>query len=336
MNDVERYVKEAGFFASITSMGVVDKSIKEKIDDITDFINDSRNPSHNLFFARGSLYDDTKEYRKAEADYNEAKKLGMPLSKYHNAMGVLYSNLFSSVSADKQSRKKEKYFNVSKKHYEDAIELYKKDGNNRRVSSCCCNLACLYQDNGQYEDAIKYFEEAINTDKSNAIAYFDRAISYQERGEEYYENAFSDYTNCLIIDPNLTDACLYRAELAIEMYELSRNVRYKEIAQSDSKKLSERTSRLSRLQERIRRNKSDETSIEGLVAKIDEKIADLSVEEAKEYKKGTDEYTKCINEAKEYYSEAMEYYRNSYQETMNDMYKEAIDRIVYKLSQIDE
>lgn len=334
MNDVEQYVKEADFFARIASMGVADKSIKEKIDEITDFIDKSCTPSYNLFFTRGSLYYDIKEYKKAEDDYKKAKNQGMPLSMFHNAMGVLYSEIMLGVSGDNKHQKKDKYFKTSKEHYKEAIELYKKEGKQRKLSSCLCNLACLYQDNGLSEKAMEYFEKAIDADNSNAVAYFDRAISYEEMGHEHYEDALADYDKCLEINPYFNEARQYRAELAIKMYECFGDSKYLNLAQKDCQKLSGEAVRLSRLQERINRNNLSASRIDDLVAKIDEKIADLSVEEAHEHEIGSEEYIKYINDAKEHYSSARKYYENMYHKTSNDTYKEAIERIDSKLHKI--
>lgn len=334
MNDVERYVREADFYARIASLSAAEKRIKENIDQISEFINENRAPSYNLFFTRGSLYHNIKEYQKAESDYNKAKNHGMPLNMYHNAMGVLYSEMMRSISGADQKQKKEKFFKTAKDHYKKAIDLYKKADKTRKVSACLCNLACLYQDNGQYEKAMEYFEKAIDVDSSNAIAFLDRAISYEEMGQEHYEKALADYTMCLEIDPYYADARQSRAELAIKMYEIFGTNRYIAIAQEDCQKLSKESRRLKILEERINRNKTGTAHLDELVAKIDEKIADLSVEEALECEKGSEKYTKSMDDAKAHYISARSIYDGLYRKTSNNTYKEAVARIDCKLGNL--
>ena len=53
----------------------------------------------------------------------------------------------------------------------------------------------------KYDSAINEFTEAIRIDPQNATAYFKRAISHQEMGNQ--EQADADYAEAIRLDPSL-------------------------------------------------------------------------------------------------------------------------------------
>jgi tetratricopeptide (TPR) repeat protein len=52
---------------------------------------------------------------------------------------------------------------------------------------------------GNYEEAIRYFSEAINLNPMNAESYYSRGTTYSQKGQ--YDQAISDYTKALEINP---------------------------------------------------------------------------------------------------------------------------------------
>lgn len=68
---------------------------------------------------------------------------------------------------------------------------------------------------GEYDEAIKQFDEAIELEPNKATYYLSRGLSFDAKGE--FEQAIDDYTRCLKLNPEMTRALCCRAGLLAEI-----------------------------------------------------------------------------------------------------------------------
>ena len=80
----------------------------------------------------------------------------------------------------------------------------------------------------------------------------------------------------------------------------------------------------------------DEFERQKLIARIDEKIAELSLESAEEHMKGTSEYNQEISDALKHYNLALEEYKALYAARQDDEYSNDIERIQNKIALIEK
>lgn len=260
IKEVERSARESTNSARYVDSVSSKKTTREKIDAITAIIEDYGDNSGEFYFARGSLYDDIKDYDSAKADYARAKKAGGLEYTYHNNMGVLYSNIMNNVTDVKE---KKSAFRKSEQHYNKAIKLLEKIDENSDY--CHCNLACLYQDysktlkrlstiekietfsEGEYsktfqeysELALKEFSKTITISDDYITAYYNRGISYYEMGETFYKNAYDDFRMCYELDSENKDVLEMLFETAFALFQITTQTEYYYIAKDCIKKLRE-------------------------------------------------------------------------------------------------
>ena len=85
--------------------------------------------------------------------------------------------------------------------YEKAIDLLngglqvKPDDNNIKLQ-----LAKMYQNNAEFNDALKYYNEVLASDKANPVALYNKAVVDSELGK--YQEASDIYNELLKIDEN--------------------------------------------------------------------------------------------------------------------------------------
>lgn len=320
----------------------------EKINALTSYIDKGLHVSPDLLFKRGALFDETGQFTEAEQDYRRAKEMGLSDAAYNNAMGVLYNN---KMDRESLIEKKEPLFTSAETYYKTAIAFSEEAG--KPDSDYYCNLACLYQDYGKsfkrtgkedlaqqyFSEAQKMFSEALKLNPKNATAYLNRAISFEELGHEHNNEALADYGRSIQIDPYDKKARLYRAELAMTMYNHTENLKYLHMVKSDLAEFDRKISLINQLHEKIKqiapktRNERSQ-SVDLIVAKIDEKIADLSVEEAEEHTPDSEEYKTQLDEARKNYSSALDFYKRTYAATNNRDYLKDIERIKRKIDRI--
>ncbi len=333
------------------------KTTREKIDAITSVIEDYGDNSGEFFFARGFLYDDIKDYDSAKADYIRAKKAGGSEATYYNSMGVLYANIMTSTVNIKEKRKA---FKKSEQYYKKAIiQLEKFD---EKSDYCHCNLACLYQDYAKTikgltvlenmnigftfneEDAQAFqrftqlaldeFDIAISISEDYLTAYLNRGISYREMGEDFYINAYDDFEKCYKIDPENKDVLELLAKTALSLFQKTNDKKYYDVAKVSIKKLREDIDTIELLNRKFNAIKAPFV-INKLLAAIDERIADLTLEEATEYSEVPDEYGNRISEALEHYKSSLGMYKQLYADGKNKEYCEDIKRLEEKISRIE-
>lgn len=273
---VYSYANEAKAYAKTMSIENSKSSTREKINTLTAYIlDDEVVESSELYFIRGSYYDEISDFENAERDYKRAKKFGLLESKYYNAMGVLYAKRF--LYAKRRSEKFEKFFEMAKSFYLKAIKDLQSDND---ASDYYCNLACLFEDNDLHDEALKYFELAIKENEDNVRVYFDRAISYEEMGKEYYQAAFEDYSRCLNLEPDYTEARLYRIDIISKILKYNNDNELRKIAIEDIDILKKDRNQLDYYEKKVK-SFTDEY-VDELIRKIDLKIAELEAEEAAE------------------------------------------------------
>lgn len=362
IKEVERRAREATNAARYVDSVSSKKTTREKIDAITAIIEDYGDNSGEFYFARGFLYDDIKDYDSAKADYTRAKKAGGSEHIYHNSMGVLYSNIMSSATNIKD---KKSAFRKSEQHYKKAITLLEMTDENSDY--CHCNLACLYQDYAKtlkewsigerinsetsfqkYSKlALEEFNRTITISDDYLTAYYNRGISYREMGENYYINAYDDFLMCYKLDPENKNVLKMLFKTALALFQKTNQKEYYDIAKSCIKKLRENIDELELLNLELLNqkfnaieepnsfaDKFDPTNI--LLAKIDEKIADLSVEEANEHSDDPAEYGNRISDALEHYNSALEMNKQLYAMSKDNEYWDAIERLKNKINDIQK
>lgn len=364
IKEVERSARESTNAARYVDSVSSKKTTREKIDAITAVIEDFGDNSGEFYFARGFLYDDIKDYDSAKADYTRAKKAGGSEHTYHNSMGVLYSNIMSSATNIKD---KKSAFRKSEQHYKKAITLLEMTDENSDY--CHCNLACLYQDyaktlkgwsiverinsetfsKGECSQAFqKYsklaleeFNRTITISDDYLTAYYNRGISYREMGENYYINAYDDFRMCYELDPENKDVLEMLFKTALALFQKTSKKEYYDIAKSCIKKLRENIDELELLSQKFNaieepNSFADKFDPNILLAKIDEKIADLSVEEANEHSDDPAEYGNRISDALEHYNSALEIYKQLYATSKDNEYWDAIERLKNKINDIQK
>lgn len=362
IKEVERNARECTnavhYIDSVSSK----KTIREKIDAITNTIEEYGDNSGHFYFARGFLYDDIKDYDNAKADYILARKAGGAEHAYYNSMGVLYSNVMNEA---KTITEKKCAFKKSEQYYKKAIRILENE--DKKSDYCHCNLACLYQDyakalkgwsvlekinavsfeNGEYSKAFqKYsdlaldeFNQTIKMNDDYLTAFYNRGISYREMGENFYTNAYNDFMKCYEIDPDNKDVWEVLFSIALSLFQKTNDKKYYDIAKKCIKKLREDINNIELLSQQFDAIQTSAEVINKfkadlLLANIDERIADLYLEEAEEHADNLAEYGNRISDALDHYDSALEIYKQLYSTSKNDELREAIERLQNKVNQI--
>ena len=90
-------------------------------------------------------------------------------------------------------------------YLDDAIPYYAKiieldPADTSIVAAAYNNLGLVYEQKGNYEEAIKNFDRAIDLNPNDASAYGNRGTAYGQKGD--YEEAIADYTQAIGLNPN--------------------------------------------------------------------------------------------------------------------------------------
>lgn len=361
---VERNVCESTNAVHYIDSLLSKKTIREKIDAITDIIEDYGDNSGEFYFARGFLYDDLKDYESAKADYTRARNAGGAEHVYHNSMGVLYSNIMTNA---KSIIEKKCALKKSEKHYKKAIMIL--ENMDKKSDYCHCNLACLYQDyakalkgwaimekiNAKRISEVEYmnefqkyselaldeFEQTIIINDDFLTAFFNRGISYQEMGENFYPNAYKDFLRCYEIDPDNEEVLEELFGVALTLFQKTNVKEYYDVAKTCIKKLREDRDRLELLSERFnvfetRTEVIDNFASKKILAEMEEKIAELLLEEAEEYIGEPIEYGNRISDGLNHYNLALEMYKQLYSSSQDNEYWNAIERLKNKIAHIEK
>lgn len=113
---------------------------------------------------RGKTYLKLRHYPEALLDFNRAEHLDGGSEDLYNARGVVYAQMknYECALAD--------YFNALAYKPDDAIYLY--------------NIGWVYSKKEEYNNAIDYFTQSINSDNKDYKGYSERAVAYKAMGEK--------------------------------------------------------------------------------------------------------------------------------------------------------
>lgn len=249
---------------------------KEQITILTKYIRTYKGKEQYLgeiYFERGSLYDETNQYSEAETDYMYAKKLGFDEDQCFNALGILYNN---RLLKEKNPNERQKLFKKAEFYYENAKNMttdleYK--------SNVLCNMACLYGDDKDYNKAFELFDEAIKINDNNYNAHLNKAITLESMGEEKYKKALKEYTKCINKNSEHTLAHKYRIDLAMKILEKdSSDLEAINCCMEDHEFLSKESQYLNIMEQRYSRI-TQKHILDTAIKEIDKKIAELENEE---------------------------------------------------------
>lgn len=360
IKEIELHARESTNAAHYVNAVSSKKTTKEKIDAITAVIDDYGDNSGEFYFSRGFLYDDIKDYDNAKADYTRARKAGGSEYTYHNSMGVLYSNIMNSATTVKD---KKQAFKKAEQHYKKAIKII--EDLDEKSDYCHCNLAYLYQD---YAKAVKgwaiidsvdfsfkgskefqnytklalaEFDQAININEDFLTAYLNRGISYLEMGNDFYQNAYEDFYRCYIIDLENKEVLELLSKTALSLFQKTNDNEFYYIAKVNINKLREDINKIELLTEKLNAIEppkaiTDNFDNNKILAELDEKIGDLSLEEANAHIDNPAEYGNSISEALEHFKSSLKKYQELYSNNKSDDCRKAVERLQDKISSIEQ
>lgn len=360
IKEVELHARESTNAAHYVNAVSSKETTKEKIDAITAVIEDYGDNSGEFYFSRGFLYDDIKDYDNAKADYARARKAGGSEYTYHNSMGVLYSNIMTSATTVKD---KKQAFKKAEQHYKKAIKII--EGLDEKSDYCHCNLACLYQDYAKavkgwaiidsvdfsFKESIEFqnytklalaeFDKAIYINEDFLTAYLNRGISYLEMGDDFYKNAYEDFQRCYIIDPENKEVLECLSKTALSLFQKTNDKEFYYVAKVNINKLREDINKIELLTEKLNaieppKTITDNFNTNKLLANLNEKLGDLSLEEANAHIDNPAEYGNSISEALENFKSSLKMYQELYSTNKSDDYRKAIERLQNKISSIEQ
>jgi len=151
------------------------------------------NPQNGTtFYNAGVTEQRTGARDKARDDFRNAVRLLPAFAPAHVALGVL-------LAADDPS--------AALAQFNQAIEL---DPQSQALNS----RASLYLSLGQFEPAIRDFDELLAHDSSNSLAYLNRGVAKERQGE--LQSALEDYTRSIAVAPSAS-AHFDRANLYVQL-----------------------------------------------------------------------------------------------------------------------
>lgn len=135
----------------------------------------------------------------AEKDYINARKLIRNDLKRYGSKDEYYMYLgLASVEPEERL-----------KNYEKSIEA------NPQNLDAIINFANALDELGKFDEAIKYYNKALDIDKNCALVYNNRGYSYYQKKD--YESALKDYDKALLLNPKLKIAADNREKLLLEL-----------------------------------------------------------------------------------------------------------------------
>ena len=137
-----------------------------------------------VYFKIAELNNKNKNFDEAIKNYNNAITHN---PKYYDALNNLGNAL------------------ISKGLINDAIINYKKANMIKVSSNTCNNLGIAFKMLGNYDEAIKNYDNAISLEPQSAIAYYNKAIVLQKNDQ--YQDALNCYVEAILINPNYQNAC---------------------------------------------------------------------------------------------------------------------------------
>ncbi|AFZ11448.1 Tetratricopeptide TPR_1 repeat-containing protein [Crinalium epipsammum PCC 9333] len=150
------------------------------------------NPQYaNAYLMRGGVYSDQKQWDKAIDDYNTAIKINPQYANAYLMRGDVYSD--------------QKQWDKAIDDYNTAIKI---NSNNAWAYSA---RGLVYYKQKQWNKAIDDYNTAIKINPGDAFAYSARGLVYKE--QKQWDKAIDDYTTAIKINPQYADAYSLRGRV---------------------------------------------------------------------------------------------------------------------------
>lgn len=191
-------VDASGFSRVSKEPGNSESKFSTNQGDELNWLNDAiaKNPKdEQLYFRRGLIYLDKKQYQKTVDDYNIALSLNPNDGQSYVNRGHAYDKLGKPEKAIED--------------YTSAIRV------NPKLFQAYYNRGYCYVNAAKYQKAVEDLSLAIKINPSWVNAYNNRAISYYQLAQ--YEKAYQDSVKALELDPNSSCAYLYRGKAEGQM-----------------------------------------------------------------------------------------------------------------------
>jgi tetratricopeptide (TPR) repeat protein len=162
------------------------------ISDFSMIIDHVKNPSAIVFELRGDSYYAIKNYKSAINDYNIAIKIDPKIGGVKQKMANSYSLLGLEYW---------KFYLESKnnENIRKAIFCYNKAIEIEPTSSRYDSRGSCYNEQGDYNLALRDFDNALNLNPNNATAFCGKAIVYETKGEP--REAIYNYKKAIKLSP---------------------------------------------------------------------------------------------------------------------------------------
>lgn len=314
--EMDRLVSTVGILATIyTIFGalIVFKApheIDKRIEKIDSLISDVKDSAMEASYQAAIVEAVVNEYNGKLTNYDKLRRLSQVIDKYPDRPDAYMERGFI-------------YDNMGR--YDDAITDYKiglKNGANK--SSYYNAMGVAYNKKGKYKNAISLYTKAIDLDKDDASQYANRGSCYDDMHE--YEKALVDYRKAIEINDGCKEAYINRSitlkkQLEKEDDENKKNELYSSII-ADLQKALELDPDDVKTRSLLRSSIKPNFNPDEMIAKIDEKIGDLELENNNPFS------------ALKQYVESCNYFILK-QLRDNEDYLGEIERIVLKVFSID-
>ena len=194
-------------------LALVSEDLKEKLDNYNKSIEDKPDFS-DAYINRGLVKNELKDYQGSLADYNNAIELDPKCALAFNNRGYTKSKMQDYKGALEDYNKaillnpnlKIALDNKAKLLLEVCLEDDKQFTEKYYTSLGISNV-----NQGNFEEALKNFDEVIMHNSNSDIAYFYKGIVYQSINKD--EEALTNYTKSIEINKNMTDAYFNRGQI---------------------------------------------------------------------------------------------------------------------------
>jgi tetratricopeptide (TPR) repeat protein len=160
------------------------------------------------YYDRGLAYANKGEYDRAIADFTEAIRLDPALSAAYilrgralrasvsriTSVGENFSFIITTYTGGSITSAQQQAYDKAIADFTQAIRL------DLNSSIAYRERGVLYDYKGDYDQAMADYNQAIRLNPNYALAYNNRGIAYKAKGE--YDRAIADFTQAIRLDPN--------------------------------------------------------------------------------------------------------------------------------------
>lgn len=314
--EMERLVSVVGILATVyTIFGalIVFKApheIDQRISKLDKLSAEAKEAAEEAKYQAEIIDSVANDYNGPLTNYDKLRRISKVIDKYPNKADAYIQRGFI-------------YDGMGK--YDEAISDYKvglKYGGDK--SSYFENMGIALNKKGEFKKALSLYTKAIDLDPEDPINYANRGSCYDDMEE--YELAINDYCKAIKLDDGCKEAyknrsLLYRSQIVIEDDEEKKNEFYEKMI-SDLKKALEIDPEDNHTRNLIRNNLKPDINPDEMIAKIDEKIGDLEIED-KNY----------FSALKQYIESSVYYFRETM--TQHKDYSIDIQRLISKIFEIN-